>query len=127
MTDRPPLTEMLEFARNELRTTLRSALPEEHKYTALMIANLIAIAVRTLEADPREQELVLQQLYELVDKHKRGNKESKELPDNELKTLGNKIRDGGFDPGSTNSEQLVDFLRSMTVTRVKRFNPRALD
>lgn len=127
MTDRPPLTEMLEFARKEMRTTIRSALPEEHKYSALMIANLLAIAVRTLETDPGEREILLRTLQGLTKSEIRDKEGLEAFPDDDLEILARKIREGTFDPGSGDHDRLVEFLKSMTVARVKRFNPRALD
>ena len=91
MTDRPPLTEMLEFARKEMRTTIRSALPEEHKYSALMIANLLAIAVRTLETDPGEREILLRTLQGLTKSEIRDKEGLEAFPDEDLEILGRKI------------------------------------
>ena len=127
MTDRPPLTEMLEFARKEMRTTIRSALPEEHKYSALMIANLLAIAVRTLETDPGEREILLRTLQGLTKSEIRDKEGLEAFPDDDLEILGRKIREGAFDPGSGDHDRLFEFLKSITVARVKRFNPKALE
>ena len=46
MNDRPDATELLAIARRTLLDELLPRLPEELRYTALMIANAMAIASR---------------------------------------------------------------------------------
>lgn len=50
MRERPEGAELLELAGSELRATLLPLLPAEHRHTALMIGNAMAIAARQLHA-----------------------------------------------------------------------------
>jgi len=50
MNDRPQARDLLEIARNAFTAEVLPAVPEELRYTALMIANAMAIAQREIAA-----------------------------------------------------------------------------
>lgn len=130
MKDRPEISELLELSRNILRTELRSVLPEEHKYTVLMIANVISIALRERERKPdrrrTEAEEISQLLYDYKSNPENSVSATRNL-DGMYGELSSAIRKGEFDPPGQGSAALRKFLLKWTEERVKLYNPGALD
>ena len=56
MRENPSGKNLLEIAREVLKNELIPALPTEQRYSALMIANAMAIVMRQLEADGVDKE-----------------------------------------------------------------------
>ena len=130
MRDRPDINELLELSRTLLRNELRAALPEEHKYTALMIANVIGVGLRIQQQSIQTEQIQAEQLAQILNKHgliqraaKLGSKDLDEM----FRELSTAIRQGKFDLPGRNSEALKKFLLSWTEKRVKLYNPGALD
>ena len=130
MRDRPDINELLELSRTLLRNELRAALPEEHKYTALMIANVIGVGLRIQQQSIQTEQIQAEQLAQILNKHgliqRAARLGSKDL-DEMFRELSTAIRQGKFDLPGRNSEALKKFLLSWTEKRVKLYNPGALD
>lgn len=65
MRDRPSAAELLQIARETLLRELLSQFPETRRYTALMVANAIAIAARETETRDADLQQALGQLAAL--------------------------------------------------------------
>lgn len=65
MNDRPDATELLEIARSTLLDELLPRLPDELRYSALMIANAMVIAAREHAAGDAAASAELARLHEL--------------------------------------------------------------
>lgn len=130
MLDRPKITELLELSRFFLRTELRSALPQDHKYTALMIANVISIALRELDRKPVGQTMEAEELSQILGHGKSSADRiipAAEKLDSMYNELSTAIREGQFDPPGQINASLRKFLMKWTKERVKLYNPGALD
>jgi hypothetical protein len=126
MNDRPDAAELLAIARETLLGRLLTALPEESRYDALMIANAMAIAARELEAgDIAEQsELArLNALYAESSNDVSGNALHSTLVDYNRR-LAADIRDGRFDDKLRVA--LLDHLEKTAVDKLAVANPKAL-
>jgi hypothetical protein len=98
MRENPSGKDLLDIAREVLREELIPALPADKKYSALMIANAMAIVMRQIEAG---QETDVSRL--------------------ELKTLAERIRSGGVEGRET-----WQALRKTALGKVAESNPKYL-
>lgn len=126
MYERPTAAELLESARQVLLEDLLPALPPERKYEALMLANVMALTLRELDAGDlavarqlRRLEALYSQSFQAI----AGASEAERLALLE-KRLAQDIRAGRFDdsPGGPLREALL----AMTQERLRISNPKYL-
>lgn len=126
MNNSPDATELLAIARATLLDKLLPRLPEDLRYTALMIANALAIASREYAAGDEPAQTELARLRELFADSK------KDLSGAALETaltgynrrLVTEIRGGRFD--GKERAALLDHLGRTSTDALAISNPRAL-
>jgi hypothetical protein len=122
MRDRPNSAELLEIARTRLPEELLPALPAENKYSALMVAAAMAIAMREFEngdaAELEERNL----LRELLGIDVSGDISLLDL--NRQFAAGLHI--GKYDSSGPDHEIALRLLRSFTLSKLGESNPKYL-
>ncbi|NQU69141.1 MAG: hypothetical protein HQ514_01250 [Rhodospirillales bacterium] len=122
MRDRPNSAELLEIARTRLMEELLPALPAENKYSALMIAAAMAIAMRELEngdtAETEEQFM----LGELLGADVSGDASLLDL--NRRFAAG--LRAGEFESSKSDQDMVHRLLRHVTLSKLGESNPKYL-
>jgi hypothetical protein len=125
MNDRPDATELLEIARRTLLDDVLPRLPEDLRYSVLMIANAMAIAGREYAAGDADATAELARLHELYDEPRQalaGSALQKALIDYNWR-LAADIRAGRCDDRAG----LRYHLEQTAADKVKVANPKALD
>ena len=126
MNDRPDATELLDIARRTLLDELLPRLPEDLRYSALMIANAMAIASREHAGGNAAAQAELTRLHALFAER------AEPLSGAALETalagynrrLAAAIRGGRFDDKERTA--LLDHLEESTTDKLAVANPRAL-
>ena len=116
MRDRPDAARLLEQARASLLTELLEALPGDKRYTALMVANALAIAQREIADGDAVSQGERDTLTALL-----SGKDGEELKDLEQR-LATEIRDGRHD----GSDKVHRSLMESCVRRLRITNPKHL-
>jgi transposase len=128
MREHPWGKDLLELARNVLRRDLIDQLPKENFFTALMLANAMAIAARQLDAGDRPEAEELAALAGLYGET--CNAESREEMQRGLnrlyRRLCREIRGGSYDPGTSLHAQVFNHLMDSTTRKVRESNPKYL-
>ncbi len=124
MADRPDGAELLEIAREALRTDILDDLPKEHRFVALMVANAMAIAARELRAGDAPLRAALADLATLYNKADEPETNAAAL---EVLTqrLARDIRAGRFDTGP-DATRVHAVLLAATRRRLELSNPKYL-
>jgi hypothetical protein len=126
MNDRPDARDLLETARNTFMAEVLPALPEALRYTALMIANAMAIAQREIAAGDAPLRAEYQRLAEILSG-------IAAAPDGDAlrgavagynRRLANEIRAGRFD--GEERAAMLKHLRRTTEEKLAVSNPKAL-
>jgi len=121
MADRPHGLDLLAIARETLRAQVLPGVAEESRYAALMIANAMAIAARESEfGDGPERDAILR-LGHLL-----GAKRAEDLSSLN-KELVHRIRDGDFQPGTSEHAALARHLWECALQQVRISNPKYLE
>ena len=126
MNARPDATELLAIARSTLIDELLPRLPEDLRYTALMIANALAIASREHAAGDAAALAELARLQQLLAENPaplNGAALHAALADYNRR-LATEIRNGRFD--GRERAALLDHLAQTTVDKLAIANPKAL-
>lgn len=126
MNDRPDATELLEIARRTLLDEILPRLPEDLRYSALMIANAMAIAAREHAAGDAAAETEFARLRGLF------SERPKPLTGAALRAalagynrrLATEIRAGSFD--DRERAALLVHLEKTTADKLAVANPKAL-
>jgi Domain of unknown function (DUF6285) len=126
MNDRPDATELLDIARRTLLDELLPRLPEDLRYSALMIANAMAIASREHAGGDTAAHAEFARLRELF------SERAKPLSGAALEAalagynrrLATEIRGGRYD--DKERAALLDHLDKTTTDKLAVANPRAL-
>lgn len=127
MNDRPDARELLEIARNAFTAEVLPAVPETLRYTALMVANAMAIAQRELargDAPLREE---FGRLSDLLSERAVAPRTEALRAEVEgyNRRLASAIRAGRFDGESR--ARLFEHLRRATEEKLAVSNPKALN
>ena len=126
MTDLPDAAELLDIARRTLLDQLLPQLPEELRYSALMIANAMAIASREHAAAEPAAQAELARLRDLF--AERGKPLSGAALEAALagynRRLATGIRNGRFD--DKERAAVLDHLEKTAADKLAVANPRAL-
>lgn len=129
MSDRPDGQDLLLTAREELMKRVLPALPMDLRYSALMIANAMAIAARELGAgqggDTREL-AGLQQLLPREMAMQTGDEPLRQSLMAYRKTLCEHIRAGEFDPGKAGHQELLRHIAANVRDKLAVSNPKLL-
>ena len=126
MNDRPDATELLEIARRTLLDEILPRLPEDLRYSVLMIANAMAIAAREHAGGETAARAELARLCDLFSDRPQalaGAPLAAALAGYNQR-LGKEIRAGRFD-GETRAP-LLEHLEKTTVDKLAIANPKAL-
>ncbi|OYQ34286.1 hypothetical protein CHU95_12675 [Niveispirillum lacus] len=107
----PDAGNLLETALNSLRTDLLPYLPDHARYTGLMVANALSIALRDLRAEPARAEMEAA-MTRLIGR-------------NDATTLCRAIQAGRFDAPDHDSALRLNLLL-ITKARLSINNPKAL-
>ncbi len=133
MSERPDGRDLLIVAREELVNSLLPQLPNELRYQALMIANAMAIATREFEtgreSDQRELLGLSQLLFDAKSnvQHEQSNDQTAARTlQSHRKVLGNAIRSGDFDPGTTRHQAMLQHLKITARDKLAISNPKLL-
>lgn len=119
----PGAADLLAIARETILGEIAPALPESHRYAALMAANALAIALRDL-ASPADGAGELARLAALLPGWRPGEDAAQALRDGNAR-LAARIRAGDFDAGPAR-EPLLAHLEATVRARLAVSNPRAL-
>jgi hypothetical protein len=126
MNDEPHAADLLATARAAFNDEILPALPQEQRYTALMIANALAIVQRELEAGDAPARAEHERLARLL-------AEPAAAPagaalhaalEGYNRRLANDIRAGRFD--GTQRAAMLEHLRQTTAEKLAVSNPKAL-
>jgi Domain of unknown function (DUF6285) len=126
MNDRPDAPDLLEIARQAFAAEVLPAVPEALRYTALMIANAMAIAQRELaagDAPLREEYRRLAGLLSVNAAALQGQA-LREAVAGYNQRLANEIRAGRFD--GEKRAAMLEHLRRTTEEKLAVSNPKAL-
>lgn len=127
MNNHPNAQELLAIARDTFTAEILPALPENLRYTGLMIANAMAIAQREVEAGDAPARAEFERLRKLL------SERSKPLAEDALYSalagynhrLANEIRAGRFD--EEERAALLEHLRQTTGEKLAVSNPKTLN
>jgi uncharacterized protein DUF6285 len=122
MRDGPDSAELLEVARARLMEELLPALPPENKYSALMIAAAMAIAIRELKNGDAPQTEERDMLCKLLGVGDPADVSMLDL--NRRFAAG--LRGGEFDPATPGHESALRVLRHATLSNLRESNPKYL-
>lgn len=125
MKNQPEASELLAIARETYLARIVPALPENLRYTALMIANAMAIARREIRAGNAPARAELRRLHLL---HAGSPPQTDERPLRSMladhnRRLAREIRAGRYD---ADNGTLLDHLRRTTEEKLAISNPKAL-
>lgn len=125
MREQPEGQHLLSIARTTLLEKVVPALPQDQRYSALMVANALAIALRQWQAGDAWQHEELQRLQSLLNTDYLALAEGHFFPalNAANRALAQKIRKGEFD---TPSQALTEMLEWMALQRVMESAPKAL-
>ena len=126
MNDRPDAVELLEIARKTLVDDVLPRLPQELRYTGLMIANAMAIAAREQAGGDAHAQAELARIGELLGERSQpqaGEALHAALADYNRR-LADAIRAGRFD--GARRAALVDHLEKTGADKLAIANPKAL-
>ena len=124
MKNRPGAAQLLSIARQAFAEEISPSLPEGQRYTALMIANAMAIARREIEAGDaaaRAEYECLSALLGATVQPLQGGDLSHALVEHN-RQLANEIRAGRYD----DDRALFEHLRRTTEDKLAISNPKAL-
>lgn len=122
MRDRPNSSELLEIARTRLLAELLPALPAENKYSALMIAAAMAIAIRELDNGTAAEFEELSMLKDFLDAHDSSDASLLELN----RRFSEGLRAGDFEASPSDQGAVVRLLRHITLYKLGESNPKYL-
>jgi hypothetical protein len=127
MSDIPDATELLAIARSTLLDRLLPRVPEELRYDALMIANVMAIAAREHTAGDAAMQAEVVRLAALLKEQcePRAGVELISARSDLNRRLTARIRDGRFD--DRDRAALLDHLAQTAADELAVSNPRALE
>jgi len=129
MRERPTGLELLETARDALLRDVLGALPAEHRYTALMISNAMAIAARESAAGERPLARELARLCSLY-KETTPPISGHDALERELALrnarLARDIRAGRYDRQDSVRQTVWDHLLETTREKLRESNPKYL-
>lgn len=123
MRDRPNSAELLDIARTRLMDELLPALPAKNKYSALLVAAAMAIAMRELKNGDAAETGEQLKLSELLGND--GPQESSLLDLNRRFAAG--LRAGNFESSGPDRELALRLLRQTTLSNLGESNPKYLE
>jgi len=123
MREQPEGQNLLAIARATLLEKVVPLLPQDQRYSALMVANAMAIAMRQWQAGDAWQHEELARLQALLgaDVAEGGDLQAALRAAN--RALAQKIRNGAFDQPS---QPVTELLEWMAIQRVRESAPKAL-
>ena len=126
MKNRPGAAQLLSIARQAFAEEISPSLPEGQRYTALMIANAMAIARREIEAGDAPVQVELESLRTLLgipEAKPYGRELDAAVATANRKLIAN-IRSGLYD---IDCAALLAHLRKVTEAKLAISNPKLLD
>ena len=126
MNDRPHAVELLKAAREAYTTGILPALPEALRYTALMVANAMAIAAREIAAGDAAARAECERLRALLPERSEGlaGEKLQRALEEYNQRLVHEIRAGRFD--GKERGVLLEHLRRTTQEKLAVSNPKSL-
>jgi len=126
MNDRPDARDLLEIARHAFTAEILPAVPEPLRYTALMVANAMAIAQRELAAGDSPLREEYRRLAGLLSQNPAAPDGSalRDGVESYNRRLANEIRAGRFD--GEKRAAVLEHLRRTTEEKLAISNPKAL-
>ena len=118
MRDEPSASALLTLAREVLREKLLVHIPPEDRYSALMVANVMAIAARRIDNGDEPERRELERLKRIIDLDDRGLS-PREALERGYRRLGSEIRKGDL----SRSRAVYDLLMEQAVEKVRESNP----
>ncbi len=129
MRDRPSGAELLELARRILRQQLLEHIPPEDKYSALMVANTMAIAARQMAFGDSLEREELSRVAEIFGEvpHADNTADVQSALEECYLRLSRDIREGKVAPGSPNYDLVYGLLHDQARQKVLESNPGYLE
>lgn len=120
MRDKPDGPDLLKLARRILRNQLLKHIPAEDKYSALMVANVMAIAARQMENGDAFEREELTRLNDLLSNDVASLDEG-------YRVLSAEIRAGEIEPGTERHKSVYQLLLDQAREKVRESNPGYLE
>lgn len=118
MRDEPSASALLTLAREVLRERLLPHIPPEDRYSALMVANVMAIAARRIDIGDGPERRELERLKRIIDLDDEDLSPRQALEEG-YRRLGSEIRNGDLG----RSRAVYDILMEQALEKVRESNP----
>ena len=121
---RPNIITVLELAREIIRNEFNEEFSSDIKYKTLMIASAINIANRQLTVDTESINTVTKELYKITYRDQFNTNDRDPSYQKITRKLCNDIRQGKYDPGTSNSDRLLKVLTEIVDLQVDIYSPK---
>ena len=121
---RPDIISVLELARDIIRNELNEEYSSDIKYKILMTASAINIANRQLTVDTESIKTVTKELYTITYSDQFNANDPDPSYQKITRKLCNDIRQGKYDPGTSNSDRLLKVLTEIVDLQVDIYSPK---
>ncbi len=120
---RPDIISVLELARDIIRNEFNEEYSSDIKYKTLMTASAINIATRQLTVDTESIKTVTKELYTITYSDQFNANDPDPSYQKITRKLCNDIRQGKYDPGTSNSDRLLKVLTEIVDLQVDIYSP----
>ena len=121
---RPDIISVLELARDIIRNEFNEEYSSDIKYKTLMTASAINIATRQLTVDTESIKKVTKELYTITYSDQFNANDPDPSYQKITRKLCNDIRQGKYDPGTSNSDRLLKVLTEIVDLQVDIYSPK---
>ena len=121
---RPDIISVLELARDIIRNEFNEEYSSDIKYKILMTASAINIATRQLTVDTESIKTVTKELYTITYSDQFNANDLDPSYQKITRKLCNDIRQGKYDPGTSNSDRLLKVLTEIVGLQVDIYSPK---
>ena len=121
---RPDIISVLELARDIIRNEFNEEYSSDIKYKILMTASAINIATRQLTVDTESIKTVTKELYTITYSDQFNANDTDPSYQKITRKLCNDIRQGKYDPGTSNSDRLLKVLTEIVDLQVDIYSPK---
>jgi len=121
---RPNIISVLELARDIIRNEFNEEHSSEIKYKTLMIASAINIANRQLTVDTESINIITKELHKITYPDQFNTNDHDPSYQEITRKLCNDIRQGKYDPGTSNSDRLSKVLTEIVGLQLDIYSPK---
>ena len=121
---RPNIITVLELARDIIKNEFNEEYSSDIKYKILMTASAINIATSQLTVDTESIKTVTKELYTITYSDQFNANDPDPSYQKITRKLCNDIRQGKYDPGTSNSDRLLKVLTEIVDLQVDIYSPK---